>query len=190
MLDLSPLFASDLVYLAPPDREGDAEIVARWYEDPEFAPLVQRGPAYPLKIEEARRKLPAAENDPNRFVFAIRLKEDSRLAGLIEVGKILWPIGVGWLSLQIGDTRDRRKGYGSQALALMLRYAFNELNLNKIISLVNGYNQPALKFFKKNGFAQEVRQREALLRGHQRWDLIWMGLTRAEWEAGSAGGLR
>lgn len=190
MLDLTPLFANDLIYLAPPDPDGDAEVVARWYENPEFAAMVQRGPARPLKVEEARRTIPAAEIDPNRFVFAIRLKEDGRLVGLIEVGRILWPIGVGWLSLQIGDPGDRRKGYGSQALALVLRYAFNELNLNKIICLVNGYNQPALKFFKKNGFAQEVRQREALLRRQQRWDLIWMGMTRAEWEMGSAGGLR
>jgi RimJ/RimL family protein N-acetyltransferase len=85
------------------------------------------------------------------------------------------------LQMGIGDPQDRKKGYGSQALNLILRYAFEELNLYRLTALVPEYNSDAMRFFEKAGFLVEVRRRQALNRDGRRWDLLHLGLLQDEW---------
>jgi RimJ/RimL family protein N-acetyltransferase len=87
------------------------------------------------------------------------------------------------LELGIGDPNDRRHGFGSEALRLILRYAFAELNLYRLSVMVPEYNPPALSLFTKAGFVEEVRRREALQRDGRYWDALHLGLLREEWEA-------
>lgn len=84
--------------------------------------------------------------------------------------------------LGIGDPGDRGKGYGSEALALMLNYSFEELNLSRLTAVIPEYNRAASQMFKWAGFVEEVRRRQALHRYGHRWDVIHMGILRAEWE--------
>ena len=84
--------------------------------------------------------------------------------------------------LGIGDPDDRGRGYGSEALGLMLNYAFQELNLYRLTAVIPENNPAARHLFEEAGFQEEVRRREALHRGRRRWDVIHMGLLRAEWE--------
>jgi RimJ/RimL family protein N-acetyltransferase len=83
--------------------------------------------------------------------------------------------------LGIGDPGERRKGYGTEVLNLLLRYAFSELNLFRLSAVIPEYNAGALRLFEKAGFLQEVRRRQALNRDGRFWDLIHVGLLRDEW---------
>ena len=82
--------------------------------------------------------------------------------------------------LGIGDPADRGKGYGREALALMINYAFEELNLFKLTAVIPEYNRVALQLFAQAGFIEEVRRRQALHRYGRRWDVIHMGILRDE----------
>jgi RimJ/RimL family protein N-acetyltransferase len=95
---------------------------------------------------------------------------------------IEWSNGNGWIRLGIGSAADRRKGYGSQALQMLLRFAFSELNLFRVSALVPGYNEAAAGLLRKFGFVEEVRRRKALNRDGALWDLIVFGLLRSEWD--------
>ena len=77
---------------------------------------------------------------------------------------------------------DRRKGYGREALALLLRFAFEEMNLHRLSANIPAYNTAALAFFQKFGFVEEIRRRQALQLDGQVWDAISLGLLRAEWQ--------
>ena len=66
-------------------------------------------------------------------------------------------------------------------MRVILRYAFEELNLYRVSLNVFGYNPRAIHTYEKIGFQHEGFQREVLDRDGQRWDLIYMGILRAEW---------
>ena len=113
--------------------------------------------------------------------FTIRKLSDDRLIGFIRLDKIEWSNGAGDIQIGIGEPEVCRQGFGSEALQLMLRYTFDELNLYRLSALVPEYNYQALNFFKKAGFKEEVRRRQALNRDGRRWDLIHLGLLQEEW---------
>ena len=104
------------------------------------------------------------------------------MLGFIKLDWIEWSLGAGSVSLGIGEPAERGQGFGSDALRLLLRYAFGELNLYRLGAVIPDYNQVALRLFEKAGFKVEARQREALHRAGSRWDIIRLGLLREEWE--------
>jgi RimJ/RimL family protein N-acetyltransferase len=105
------------------------------------------------------------------------------LIGFVRLQWIEWNHGVGMVHIGIGDPEYRGKGYGTETLRLILRYAFTELNLYRLSAVVQGYNQPALRLFRKAGFVEEVCRRKALHRDGQYWDLVHLGILREEWDA-------
>ncbi len=73
------------------------------------------------------------------------------------------------------------RGLGTQALGLLLRFAFAELNLFRVTIVIPEYNQAALALVRKFGFLEEVRRRNAILCDERVWDLLVFGLLRSEW---------
>jgi RimJ/RimL family protein N-acetyltransferase len=117
------------------------------------------------------------------FHFTIRSREDDRMLGFTRIEWIEWTHGTCSLKIAIGDPLERNKGFGSDALQLLMRFAFSELNLYRLSVVVGEDNQAGLRFFKRHGFVEEVRRRKSLLRDGQTWDLIHLGLLREEWQA-------
>jgi RimJ/RimL family protein N-acetyltransferase len=180
------LFEGELVRLAPPDPERDAEIESKWTHDVDYQRLLDLGPIRPLSPGQIKKKYEEAEKDGNahrRFHFALRAKTDDRLIGFIKIDEIEWMHGTGWLRLGIGLPGDRGRGYGAEALKLMLRYAFAELNLHRLTADVAQDNERALRFFQRAGFSVEVRLRQAIRRDGHYCDAIKLGILREEWQA-------
>jgi RimJ/RimL family protein N-acetyltransferase len=109
-----------------------------------------------------------AEKQHNQFNFAIRLKEDDRLIGFARLYRIEWTHGISTLQIGIGDRNDRGRGYGTEVLRMVLRYAFDELNLYRLSARAT-YNTGAIRFLERAGFVEEVRRRQAVQRDGQRW---------------------
>ena len=87
------------------------------------------------------------------------------------------------MGIQIGERDYWGKGYGTDALRVLLRYAFDELNLQRVsLSVLEG-NARAMRSYEKCGFRYEGRERHAWAYDGRRWDEIYMGLLREEWEA-------
>lgn len=178
------LFESERLRLAPPDPEKDAELESKWTHDPDYQRLISAQPVRPLSPDQIKKKYEEAEKEKkhNQFVFALRTRADDRLIGFARLDHIEWNHAHGGLSLGIASPDDRRQGYGTEALRLLLRYAFDELNLHRLTITVFEYNTAALSFFEKAGFVVEVRRRQALQRDGKRWDWLHLGLLREEWE--------
>ena len=153
--------------------------------------LLDLKPARPLSPAMVKKQYEAIEKemdeDKNLFYFTIRAREDDRLIGKALVEWIDWTNGNGFVRLGIGAAEDRRKGYGSQALSMLLRYAFSELNLYRVTAVVPTYNEGALHLFQKFGFVEEIRRRQAMNRDGQLWDLVSFGLLNAEWREQAKG---
>jgi RimJ/RimL family protein N-acetyltransferase len=121
------------------------------------------------------------EEEKNFYHFMIRTKSGDRLIGKAVIARVEWTNGNGQLRIGIGAAEDRCKGYGTQALRMLLRFAFAELNLFRVSADVPEYNQAALALVEKSGFVEEVRRRQALERDARRWDLLVFGLLKDEW---------
>jgi RimJ/RimL family protein N-acetyltransferase len=177
------LFQGARIRLAPFDPERDAEIESQWTHDANFMRLMYAEPMRPLSPNAVRKKYQAVEKDAraNQFQLMIHARADDRLIGLAQLWRIEWNNGTGRILLGIADENDRGRGYGTEALSLLLNYAFNELNLYRVSASAAEYNEPALAFLQKNSFASEVRRREAIYRDGKHWDLIMLGLLREDW---------
>jgi RimJ/RimL family protein N-acetyltransferase len=179
------LFEGKLIRLAPIDHEKDPEVESRWTHDLSLQRALSRRPAMPLSIAQMKKKYEAIEKEVDEskrlFHFTIRGKEDGRLLGFVRIEGIEWTHGTCSLKLAIGDQAERGKGYGSDALGLILRFAFRELNLRRVSLDSFEYNQRAIHSYEKAGFIHEGRRREFLFREGRRWDLIFMGILREEW---------
>jgi RimJ/RimL family protein N-acetyltransferase len=186
MFDIqTQLFEGKDIRFGPIDHEKDPEIESKWTHDSEFMRMFEIDPARPMSAAMLKKKYEKLEkeieDDKNVFYFAIRAKTDDRLIGKAVINRIEWSNGNGWIRLGIGAGDDRRKGYGSQALAMLLRFTFAELNLYRVSATAQEYNEAGIALLKKFGFTEEVRRRQALDRDGRRWDLIVFGLLNDEW---------
>jgi RimJ/RimL family protein N-acetyltransferase len=141
-------------------------------------------PMSPAMVKKGYEKLEKQmDESKNQYYFTVRAKEDDRLIGKAIIQWIEWANSNGFIRLGIGAAEDRGKGYGTQALSMVLRFAFAELNLFRITALVPEYNTAAIALLKKFGFVEEVRRRQSVERDNRRWDMLVFGLLKEDWQS-------
>ncbi|WP_439951035.1 GNAT family N-acetyltransferase [Robertmurraya korlensis] len=172
------LFKGNLVKLTSV-RPEDAAIMATWEENSDYLRNLDTDIAYPHSVAELEEN---KERSHNSAYFRLRTIEDDTLIGFVVIHSIEWNNRVGSLAIGIGDTNYQNKGFGSEALELILRYAFHELNLHRVGLDVIGYNGRAIRAYEKAGFVEEGRLRSAIYRDGNYSDRIIMGILRSEWE--------
>ena len=179
------LYEGENICLAPIDYEKDPAVESEWTHDASYLRMLDSAPARPLSVEQVKKKYEEIEKEQEEskslIYFTIRLREDDRLIGFVKIYWIEWANGSGLVQIGIGNPHDRNHGYGSEALKLILRYAFDEMNLYRLTVMVPEYNQVALHVLKNAGFIEEVRRREALYRDGRRWDSIHLGIISDDW---------
>ena len=179
----SDLMTGQLVRLAAINAEVDAEAFARWDVDSVYMRQLTGRPHVPARTKRIREDIEKEQSgDPNTVAFSARTLADDRLIGFVAFDGINWQHGDTFVAIGIGDPAYRGNGYGTDAMRVMLRYGFQELNLYRIQLDAFTYNERAVKSYLKAGFVVEGRQRGMLLRNGQRWDCIYMGILREEWK--------
>jgi RimJ/RimL family protein N-acetyltransferase len=176
------LLRGEKVWLTALDRNA-VPIIARWEQDIEFLRLLDASPARPRTEDEIARWIDGEQRSSSNFLFAIRLLDTDELIGWVELDGVLWTHGVSSLGIAIGSRSSWGKGYGAEAMALVLDFAFRELNLHGIHITVFSYNQRAIKLYENLGFQREGVYREYLHRDGQRHDMLLYGILRREWES-------
>jgi RimJ/RimL family protein N-acetyltransferase len=170
----------NLVRLCVFDPEKDSEALARWNRDSEYQSLLSSGPSYLWTTKQVKEWSEKHQDD--LYSFGIHILGDDRLIGTTELSGIDWVAGNCWVGIGIGERELWGKGYGTEAMDLIVRYAFESLNLKRVSLTVFQYNERAVKSYLKVGFVEEGRFREWMQRRGARYDLIFMGLLRSEWE--------
>ncbi|WP_449620487.1 GNAT family N-acetyltransferase [Robertmurraya sp. Marseille-Q9965] len=177
-LNYANFFKGNLVKLTAP-KDGDVDIMALWQEDAEYLRNVDTDIA---KIKSFSQIEQEENGNSSDFYFRVRTIEHEELIGFVVIHSVEWNNRAGMLAIGIGDSNYRGKGYGTDTLQLILRYAFHELNLNRVGLDVIEYNEKGIRAYEKAGFRQEGRLREAVQRDGKTFDRIIMGILRSEWE--------
>lgn len=114
--------------------------------------------------------------------LAICLKESGDHIGNIKVGPINWIHRFADVSLFIGDKSQWRRGLGSEAISLVTRFAFDELNLNRLQAGCYSSNLGSSRAFEKCGFRREgILRKKRFSKGTYEDELLF-GLLREEWQ--------
>ncbi len=178
-LNPTNLFAGKLVHLAATTSD-DMAAFARWSNDADYLRHLDSDPARPRSADYFTKDMQRREEHNNNFNFMIRTLADDKTIGFVALWTE-WSHQTAMLAIGIGEPDYRGKGYGSDALQVILRYGFWELNLYRIGLNVFSYNERAIHTYEKAGFRHEGRLRGLLARDGQRFDLIYMGILREEW---------
>lgn len=161
-------------------REEDVQTMTKWMADADYLRNVDTDIALPVSEKQLESE---GEPDHREVYFRLRTFEDDELIGFVCIHSIEWNNRAGMLAIGIGEARHRNKGYGTEAVRLILRYAFHELNLNRVGLDVIAYNAGGIRAYEKAGFLHEGRIREAVCRDGRTYDRLMMGILRSEWEA-------
>ena len=178
------LLTGQLVRLTAMNAETAAEAFARWDRDSEYLRQLDSDPQWlnrAKKIKEAIEK--EQSEDPDTIAFSVRALVDDHLIGFVAFDGIDWRHGDTFVAIGMGEPAYRGNGYGTDAMRVMLRYGFMELNLYRIQLDAFSYNERAIKSYLKAGFSVDGRQRGMLRRDGQRWDFVYMSVLRDEWMA-------
>jgi RimJ/RimL family protein N-acetyltransferase len=119
---------------------------------------------------------------PNAACFVIADAKDESYLGQLDIFEINWKLRIGKLGMVIGSDEKRGKGYGTEALSLMLDYAFGILGLERLELEVYAENKRAVRCYEKAGFVREgVRRCAAMVNGEYA-DVIMMSVIKADRE--------
>ncbi len=180
---MNDLLTGGLVHLAAVNAQELGKAYAGWNRDSEFKRLAESDPdrLWSAKGIEGWLERKKDPENPNLFCFAIRRSSDGLLIGDGSLDVFRWNDREAFLGIALGDRSFWGKGYGSEALRLLLQFAFMELNLRRVSLTVNEYNPRAIRAYEKTGFVLEGRIRGGLNREGRRWDELHMGILREEW---------
>jgi RimJ/RimL family protein N-acetyltransferase len=186
------LLVGKKVRLAQLDPEQIARAFHRWGRDSEYSRLLDNEVARRFSISATQKWIEKDQetvvtgNPYDSFFFQLRSLVDDRHVGFVGLGGFNWAMGDAWVGIAIGERTDWGEGFGTDAMRLIVRYGFGELNLRRITLGVFSYNPRAIRSYEKAGFVVEGRWRKAVQRDGQRHDEIIMGILREEWQAQAA----
>lgn len=120
------------------------------------------------------------QNESDRVHLLIVLKEEDLIIGEVALQDIDYVNRNSNIRVALFNEADFSKGFGTEALKLLLNYGFGVLNLHRIELNVYSYNARAIKAYEKLGFIQEGIQREVLYYNHQYHDSITMSILESE----------
>jgi RimJ/RimL family protein N-acetyltransferase len=173
-------FEGKLVELVPLDLEKDMALLDKWDRDSDYQRLLNISPATQFAASTIKDQF---ENDENsNALFMIKSKENDAHIGFVELEGFEWSARNAWVGIAIGEEEYRGKGYGTDAMNLLLKYAFHALNLHRVNLGVFEFNKRAIRSYEKCGFKYEGTERELIFKEDKRWNVHCMGVLRSEWE--------
>lgn len=161
-------------YLSPIDL-NDTEKFTEWLNDLDVLENIIYN--FVTNVENERLILEKQSKEHNYSIVTI---ENDLLIGKCCIENIDYLNQTAEVGIFIGNKDFWNKGYGTEAMRLLLDYGFKALNLHNIIIEVYSFNKRAIKSYEKIGFKQIGKRREALHRNLEKHDIIYMDLLERE----------
>jgi RimJ/RimL family protein N-acetyltransferase len=180
---MKDIFKGETVRLSATDPDEYGKAFAGWKRDSELMRLMDSGVSRLTSQKETQKIVEKGLEDQkvNQHFFSIRTLTEDKLIGDIGLSVVNWAGGDAFVGIGVCERDFWGKGYGTDAMRVILRYGFTEVNLQRVSLTVFEYNPRAMHCYEKVGFRHEGRQRGFLNREGKRWDMLTMGILREEW---------
>ncbi|MFW5500400.1 MULTISPECIES: GNAT family N-acetyltransferase [unclassified Maridesulfovibrio] len=168
------------VYLRPISLEDVSANYVNWMNDPQINQYLESRFSEQT-LESIRDFVQSMIDSPENILFAICEKDSGRHVGNIKMGPLNSIHSYAEIGLLIGEKQCWGKGYGSEAIGLVLEYAFKNLNIHRLTAGAYANNLGSIKAFEKNGFIIEGTYRNHVLHNGVFVDCIRMGIINPDY---------
>ena len=180
---MKDILTGKYVRLSAFDPEEMSKAFPRWDVNSEYQRLLN---SYIQPMQSAKAALKWMEEEvsemgPATYMFSMRTLAEDKLIGEIALDVVNWSGRDAFVALGIGETEYWSKGYGTDVMNVLLRFAFTEVNLKRVSLGVFEYNPRAIRSYEKAGFRHEGQLRHLLNKEGRRWNNLYMGILREEW---------
>ena len=174
---------SEILYLRTLTLEDCTEKYVNWLNNIEVNRYLETR-FYVQNQEMIKDFVVGVNNSEDSYLFGI-FTDDNIHIGNIKIGPIHPIYKYADISYFIGDTLFRGKGFAKNAIKLVLKFGFNQLNLNRIQAGVHGTNISSQKVLEKCGFIKEAELRKKIFFEKEN-EIIWddhyfYGILRIEY---------
>jgi RimJ/RimL family protein N-acetyltransferase len=161
-------------------EKSDADALFRWFSDEDVTRWLGP-PNFPSRAHQERFiELASTPGDDAKY-FAIETL-DGKLIGDCGLRFIDWKSRKAEFFITIGEKPFWGKGFGSDALRIVIRLAFDKMNLNRLWLSVLVDNPRAVRCYEKCGFVREgLLRQESYVDGKYR-DVLMMALLREDYD--------
>ncbi|MEA4831531.1 MAG: GNAT family protein [Oscillospiraceae bacterium] len=166
------------LYLSPINTD-EADSYIKWMNDEAVA--VNFG-QYPRLVASKNDMKWLYEPASDMHRYAIVLLDEDVLIGSISLHNIDHLNRNAFIGIFIGENEHRNKGYGAEAIRLILNYGFKTMNLHNIMLTVHADNLAGITCYKKVGFRETGRLREWIFKDGMYVDKIYMGILEREFD--------
>ncbi|WKL05184.1 GNAT family protein [Paenibacillus amylolyticus] len=164
-------------------QDSDLDYIKQWVNDPEITGTLSDNFLYPHSSYETEVFFKTmVEGKSSNKSFIIGLKDSLDYIGQIDLYKIDYKNRFACLAIVIGRKEFLGKGYGTEAIRVLQKFVFEELNLNRLELEVYEYNEIAYKCYLKCGFKEEGRYRKKIYKKGKYWDIVCMSILKSEYE--------
>jgi len=153
-----------------------------WFNDPEVTCHLLT--LLPFNLEDETDWYEHQRNDQSVLNLAIVLNDSQEHIGSVSLMKISQRDQNAELGIAIGDKTKWGQGYGQEAITLLLKYGFSQLNLHRIYLRVDASHSAGIRCYTRCGFKQEGRLRDATYHHGQFEDQFMMSVLRPEFLRG------
>ncbi len=168
-----------------PLRRDLLDTYHRWFNN--FRTLRTTGAMpIPLSLEQQMAMFDAIATqaaDPHGASFTIYRRSDFAPIGSCRLQDISYPHRTAEFVIFIGEPQERGKGFGTEATRLVLDVAFTALGLHNVMLKVYEFNLAGQHAYRKAGFREFGRRRQAHFMGGKLWDVIYMECLASEFES-------
>jgi RimJ/RimL family protein N-acetyltransferase len=163
-------------------EKEDIPRFVRWLNDPEVREnLLLFAPMSLDEEEEWYNSVLKRPKEERPLAIEIEIGGEWLTIGNISLMRIDWHARHSEVGLFIGEKQYWNRGYGSEALRVMVGYAFDFLNLNKVYLNVYETNPRGIRAYQKVGFVEEGRLRQEVYKNGRYIDVLVMSILRSEW---------
>ncbi|WP_054056265.1 GNAT family N-acetyltransferase [Alloactinosynnema sp. L-07] len=172
------MLTGDLVRLRPLELD-DADTLWRWNEDPEIMRWFDTD--FPESLFQFRERFANRARDSwDRLALAIETRGDQRFVGIVQLRDTRHHLGRAELDIYLGEQDVWGKGIGAEAMRLICGFGFAKMRLHAIELSVVAENERARALYRKIGFSEDGRLRDAARHDGQWHDVIIMTLLEGE----------
>lgn len=166
------------------ERE-DLPLLWRHYNDLEIEIAGGGDPPEPISLARVQAQFEKRLSEDGRDGMNFGIEADGRLIGGCGLRDVSLTDRVAELGIGIGDHDYLGRGYGREAVRLLLHYAFVLRNLRRVWLRVWGNNERAIRCYLACGFVEEGRLRSHVWSNGAYVDLVCMGVLKDEWNVSS-----
>ncbi|HKI25812.1 MAG TPA: GNAT family protein [Candidatus Sulfotelmatobacter sp.] len=181
MPDQPRFLSGSKIYLRPLERADLNERYLHWLNDAEVTQYLETG-AFPTTRDDLEKFYAQVTGSSTEVIFAIADRKTHAHIGNVKLGPINWVHRRTMFGIMIGDKRFWRRGVGEEVTRLMVEYAFDRLNLNRVGLVVFEEHESAVRCYQNVGFKVEGCLREQMYQGGKYKNHLWMGLLKSEYK--------